>query len=185
MTSRTAIVFLLAATACVGPEQIPPELVQTATVSTSSAVAVLPAEGTFQWLDNSGVLDETMRLEGQRVRDLDAELRDVIEAAIEPRGITYERFEEPDVRVGFYVVVGEIGAHSDVLAELGIDPGLHVRDTGFADGQATLLLQIVDGVEPIRRWQGAVQGLSHSELDPRVRRVRLEAVVGQLVAQIP
>jgi len=128
-----------------------------------------------------------------RARDpmVEQRIRDAIETELRAKGLRRVESGEPDVRIG-YLLVLEDGVASNTMYENSAPDWRYrtygpattaTRTTIFTTG--TLVIDVFDAEEKALIWRGAAEGQVKQTQDPDRRRKRIDDAVKKILAKYP
>jgi hypothetical protein len=142
---------------------------------------------TFDWMPREG------RRVDLRVRapEVDGEIRAAIERELGAKGVRRMATEEPDIRVGYLLVLDQ-SLDSQTIYE-GADPNWRYRTYGPGTVTThmgtlifgTLVIDVFDAERRESVWRGVAEGQVRENQDAAKRRARIDKAVKSILAEFP
>ncbi|MGW8268007.1 MAG: DUF4136 domain-containing protein [Longimicrobiales bacterium] len=146
-----------------------------------------PSYRTFDWMPT-----ESRRVD-LRARDpmVEQRIRDAIQREMEAKGLRKVDSADPDVRIGYLLVLDE-GVDSQTVYERA-DPDWRYRTYGPTTTTTrsqmltvgTLVIDVFDSARKESVWRGIAEGQVREEQDPEKRRTRINDAVKKILADYP
>lgn len=142
---------------------------------------------TFDWMPT-----ESRRVD-LRARDpmVEQRIRDAIQRELEAKGLRKVDSPDPDIRIGYLLVLDE-GVDSQTVYE-GAAPDWRYRSYGPGTTTTrsqmltvgTLVIDVFDSARQESVWRGMAEGQVREEQDPEKRRARVNDAVKKILAGYP
>jgi hypothetical protein len=142
---------------------------------------------TYDWMPS-----ESRRVD-LRARDplVDQRIRDAIERELGAKGLQKVSSGDPDVRIGYLLVLEESVDAQTIYTGAAPDwqyrsygPGTTTQQTRLLT-TGTLLIDVFDVGKNEMVWRGVAEGQVKEIQDPEKRRARINEAVGKILAQFP